>query len=138
MNTFSILLVEDDSIERLKFKKVLKKLNENYTITEAENGRCALRFLEDNKSSFNLIISDFNMPKMNGLEFLKEIKTKTQFKNIPFVMLTNTNDTDELKKCFDLGVSGCFTKPQNLSDYSKKIKTILKYWHTNMTFLAVN
>lgn len=128
MNTFSILLAEDDSIERLKFNKAIKNLKGNFIIAEAKNGKCALELLEDKKNKFQLIISDFNMPIMNGFEFLNEVKSRSEFKNIPFVIMSNTNDLEDLKKCFDLGIAGYFTKPYNFIDFSKKVKTVLKYW----------
>ncbi|NCT09637.1 MAG: response regulator [Flavobacteriia bacterium] len=131
MNTFSILLVEDDSIERLKFQKVVKNLKGNFAISEAVNGKCALELLDTQKTDYHLIISDFNMPIMNGFEFLIEVKSRNEFKNIPFVIMSNTNDLDELKKCFELGISGYFKKPYNFNDFSKKVKTVLEYWNNN-------
>lgn len=133
MNTFSILLVEDDAIERLKFQKVIKNLKGNFTISEAVNGKFALKLLDEQNLKFHLIISDFNMPIMNGFEFLNEVKSRNEFKNIPFVIMSNTDDLEELKKCFDIGISGYFTKPYKFIDFSKKVKMILEYWKSNDT-----
>lgn len=138
MNNFLILLVEDDAIERLKFQRASKKLKGNFTIIEAKNGKCALKHLKESKIPFNLIISDFNMPVMNGFEFLKEVKSKAEYKNIPFIIMSNTNELNELKKCKDLGIAGYFTKPSSITEYTEKVKVVLKYWNQNIQIASSN
>ena len=68
---------------------------------------------------------------MNGLELLEKLKSNIKFKNTPIIIMSNTEDDDELKKCYDYGVSGFFTKPVDFTKYSKKVKSVLKYWRQN-------
>ena len=80
MKKLNILLIEDDEIERLKFKRVCDKNNFNLSITEANNGEKALEYLNNDTSLPDFILLDLNMPKMNGIEFLKMLKSKEKIK----------------------------------------------------------
>ncbi|MEE9408404.1 MAG: response regulator [Polaribacter sp.] len=131
MKSLSILLIDDDEIERLKFKKVCKDIKFSCSIVEAVNGSEAFSFLNKIKNSFDIIVLDLHMPKMNGLELLMKIKLDRNFKNIPIVIMSNSEDDEELKKCYDIGVSGYFTKPAKYTKYAKKVKSLLKYWKQN-------
>lgn len=124
----SILLVEDDEIERMKFKKVCRETSFSNVIMEANNGENALKLLEDEKYSFDLIISDINMPRMDGIEFLVELKKTEKYKNTPVVIISTSNNNKDLKKCYELGVSGYFTKPIKYADYKQKVLLLLDYW----------
>ncbi|WP_282071570.1 response regulator [Polaribacter atrinae] len=131
MNSLSILLVDDDEIERMKFKKVCCDYNCTSIIVEAINGKEALSILNKAKYLFNIIILDLHMPEMNGLDFLRNLKSNDKFKNIPIIIMSNSKDDTELKKCYDYGVSGYFTKPVQYSKYSQKVKSVLNYWKEN-------
>ncbi|MDD7915383.1 response regulator [Polaribacter ponticola] len=128
MKPLKILLVDDDKIQRIKFIKVCKENKSTNTIVEAENGEKALLLLDDNTKPYDLIISDLNMPRMNGFEFLLKLKKSNKFKNIPVVIMSTSNNKLDLKKCFDIGISGYFTKPLKYSEYSKKVTSLLEYW----------
>jgi CheY-like chemotaxis protein len=128
MKPLKILLVDDDEIQRIKFKKICKEIKTNNTIFVAENGENALTLLEDRKKPFDLIISDLNMPRMNGFEFLMNLKKNSELKNIPVVIMSTSNNQEDLKKCFDLGISGYFTKPLKYTEYRKKVISLLDYW----------
>ena len=131
MKSLSILLIDDDVIERMKFRQVCKKFKFKCSIIEAENGNEALDYLNNEQNSFHIIISDLQMPKMNGLELLKKIRISKRFKNIPMIIMSNSEDKNDLKECYKLGISGYFTKPSSFSKYAKKVKAVLKYWNRN-------
>jgi CheY-like chemotaxis protein len=131
MKTLSILLIDDDEIQRMKFKKVCQDLLFSVSIVEAVHGKQALNYLNETKNNFNIIVLDLHMPKMNGLELLEILKSNAQFKNIPIIIMSNSKDSNELKKCYNFGISGYFTKPAKYSKYSKKVKSLLKYWRQN-------
>ncbi len=128
MEPLKILLIDDDEIQRMKFKKACREISFKTIISEAINGENALSFLNDKSSYFDLIISDLNMPKMNGFEFLKNLKNRTDYKNTPVVIMSSSNNKSDLKKCFDIGVSGYFTKPTKYSEYVSKVISLLEYW----------
>mgnify|MGYP000371489387 FL=1 len=127
MKSLSILLVDDDEIERLKFKKVSQKVNFDCSIFEAKNGEKALTFLDSN-SSLDVIITDLNMPRMDGFEFLNSLKNNTKFKSIPVVVMSTSERKIDLERCYEFGISGYFSKPLKYSEYVSKVTSLLQYW----------
>jgi len=108
-----ILIVDDSPTLRASVSFVLKQ--NGYTVTEGENGLAGLERLNEAKRQgkrFSLIISDVNMPKMNGLDFLREVKSPTSvFKFIPVVILT-TEREERLKNIGrENGAAGWMVKP---------------------------
>ena len=128
MKPLSILVIDDDEIQRIKFKKVCKETSLESIIFEAENGKEALTILENERTSFDLIISDLNMPVMNGFEFLIQLKRNIKFKNIPVVIMSTSKNSEDLKRSYKLGICGYFTKPFEYKEYAKKVITLLDYW----------
>ena len=78
-------------------------------LEEANDGRLAWSLLK--QTSFDLIISDWNMPKMSGLELLKKVKADEQLKNIPFLMVTSEADKEKEEEAFQSGADQYITKP---------------------------
>ncbi|WP_298545045.1 response regulator [uncultured Aquimarina sp.] len=127
----TFLLIEDDEIERLKFTRVLQKNNYNHTLIEAENGEKALEVLENNKELPDLIFLDLNMPKMNGLEFLKILKSNHALRYTPVVILSTSSNHNDLKETYEVGIAGYIVKPLKYEDYAYKIKCLIEYWSVN-------
>ncbi len=129
MRKLKILLIEDDEIERMKFARVASKLG-NHSIVEATNGERALEVLEQIELP-NLIILDLNMPKINGVEFLKLLKSNKKLRYMPIVVMSSSNNYTDIKKCYEIGVSGYMIKPLHYDDYKKKITSMIGYWSDN-------
>ena len=128
----TFLLIEDDEIERLKFARVLQKNEYNHTLIEAENGEKALHHLENKEEGLpDLIFLDLNMPKMNGLEFLKILKSNPDLKYTPVVILSTSNNHNDLKESYEIGIAGYIVKPLKYEDYAHKIKCLIEYWSVN-------
>ncbi len=127
----NILLIEDDMIEVMKLKRTIVKLNLNHNITVANNGEEGLEILERKERLPDIILLDLNMPKMNGLEFLKIMKADDRLKYIPVVILTTSNNQRDLLECFKLGISGYMTKPLKYEEYVSKIDKLQAYWSSN-------
>ena len=126
----TILLIEDDAIEILKFNRSLIKLREVHELIEAHNGENALDILAEN-SQIDLILLDLNMPKMNGFEFLKQLRTDPNLKYIPTVVLTTSINISDLKQAYSIGIAGYLVKPLKYEDYVLKIASLLNYWKQN-------
>ena len=126
----TILLIEDDAIEILKFNRSLIKLREVHELIEAHNGENALDILTEN-SQIDLILLDLNMPKMNGFEFLKQLRTDPNLKYIPTVVLTTSINRSDLKQAYSIGIAGYLVKPLKYEDYVLKIASLLNYWKQN-------
>ena len=90
--SLNILLIEDDTIEVMKFNRVLNTLGLNHKIIEANNGEEALAILKVKEIIPDIIILDLNMPKINGIEFLQILKADDYLKYIPAIILTTSNN----------------------------------------------
>ncbi|MDG1214130.1 MAG: response regulator [Flavobacteriaceae bacterium] len=126
----TILLIEEDTVEILKFNRSLVKLGEAHELIEAHNGEIALDLLAEN-SQIDLILLDLNMPKMNGFEFLKQLRAHTDLKYLPTVVLTTSINRSDLKQAYSIGVAGYLVKPLKYDDYVLKIAALLNYWKQN-------
>jgi CheY-like chemotaxis protein len=125
-----VLLVEDDMIELTMMNRALKDLNhDNFELTHAANGEIALEHLKTFKP--NLIILDLSMPKMNGIELLKEIKNDSQLRQIPIVIFTSSGDLHDKQLCYELGASGYIVKPIEYKKYLSTIEILFEYWDRN-------
>lgn len=123
-----ILIVEDNKIALMGIKKILSEYP-NIEICTAENGLIALNFLKENKSELpHFTLLDLNMPIMNGIEFLKEIKKNENLKTIPIVIHTTSFNTLDIKICEELGTAGYFVKELDMVKYKSNLKLIAEYW----------
>ncbi len=129
--SLNILLIEDDTIEVMKFNRVLKTLNLNHKIIEANNGEDALSILKDKEILPNIIVLDLNMPKLNGIEFLSILKKDEVLKYIPSIILSTSNNHKDMLECYKIGIAGYILKPLKYEDYIDRIKNLLEYWSCN-------
>lgn len=127
----AVLLIEDDQIDRMTIERSFRTLNIKNSLKMANNGQEGLSVLYEASDLPCLIILDINMPKMNGLEFLKIIKTDENYKKIPVVVLTTSNDENDKNTCYTLGVAGYIIKPINYKEFQEVIKTLNNYWNIN-------
>jgi CheY-like chemotaxis protein len=125
----NILFIDDDEVERMKFSRVCHNSDFKPAVTEAINGEDALEKLDGPLS--DLIFLDLNMPKMNGIEFLRILKADKRLRSIPTIILSSSDNYDDLKACYELGIAGYIIKPLRLEDYTKNINTMLDYWSNN-------
>jgi DNA-binding response OmpR family regulator len=117
-----ILVVDDDKTTRKLLGLYLKA--KGYEIVTAENGLDAMEKL--GTESINLVVSDMNMPYMDGIELTRNIRADENWKNIPVIMVTTEADEDEKKKAHDAGVDDYLVKPANAEQISDSVKKILK------------
>jgi CheY-like chemotaxis protein len=117
-----ILVVDDDKTTRKLLGLYLKA--KGYEIVTAENGLDALEKL--GTESINLVVSDMNMPYMDGIELTKNIRADENLRSIPVIMVTTEADEEEKKKAHDAGVDDYLVKPANAEQISDSVKKILK------------
>lgn len=119
------ILVVDDSIGiRLAAKKIFKNLG--YTdITIVDDGTTALEKLKE--EPYELVVADWNMPKMSGMELLKEMKKDPSLKNIPFLLVTGDENQDNLMSAIQEGISNFMPKPYNAKVLESKINRIFDF-----------
>jgi len=126
-----ILLIEDDTIEVMKFKRAIAKLEMAHELTEAKNGEEALLLLKDKGVLPDIIFLDLNMPRINGLEFLKMLKDDEVLRFLPTIILTTSSNRKDVLASYSIGVAGYIIKPLKYDDYVEKIKIALQYWSMN-------
>lgn len=118
-----ILVVDDHPLTRDMVSSILKGIGFG-RLDQAENGHIAL--LKLNEGEFDLIICDWNMPTMSGLEVLEEIRSEERFKDIPFLMLTAEAYRENVAAAMKAGVTDYIAKPFTADVLSKKIEQILR------------
>lgn len=133
--SFDILLLEDEPSEAYLFKTTFKKGNVLTRLHHVINGYEALDFLQrkppyKNVPRPDLILSDFNMPSMNGIEFLAAIKANESLKNIPVIILSTSETQSDITKAYELGAASYITKPTDVTDFIKTINKLEDYWLT--------
>jgi len=124
----SILIVDDMTAIRTLVRTQLQTF-ELANSCEAEDGAQAWHLLEERyrkQSPLDIIICDWNMPKMSGLELLKRVRGDERFSKIPFIMLTAQNETEEVMAAIELGVSEYIIKPFNAEQLHKKMNWVIK------------
>ena len=127
---FELLLIEDDLIEKMKFERVLNNLGYQVDVVTKANGQAGLDYLQSGQRP-QLILLDLNMPEMNGIEFLSYMYNSEALRHIPIVILTTSANTQDLKKCYALGIAGYLLKPLKYEDYEQTIKKMMDYWMVN-------
>ncbi len=124
-----ILLVEDDRVDALTVKRVLNDLQISNNLEIAGNGEEALAYLRDqNREQPCVILLDLNMPKMNGIEFLRIAKADERLKKIPIIVLTTSRDQEDRMESFDQSVAGYMVKPIEYALFVEMMRAFDKYW----------
>ncbi|WJG09648.1 response regulator [Aliiglaciecola sp. LCG003] len=132
----TILMADDDEDDRLLAQDALNEsrvLNRLYCV---EDGVELLQYLRregkfsdiQNSPRPGLILLDLNMPRMDGREALKEIKSDDNLKGIPVVILTTSQQEEDMVKGYGLGAASYITKPVNFEGLVELMKTLGKYW----------
>ena len=129
-----ILLIEDDLVDQMTVKRAFKELKVINELLVANNGEEGLEILKDEATDKpGIILLDLNMPKMNGIEFLQEIKNYKEYKTIPVIVLTTSKHEKDKVESFKLGVAGYMIKPVDYEQFLEIIKSIKNYWSFSET-----
>lgn len=124
-----ILLVEDDEVDVLTVRRALRDLEVENELRVAHNGEEALGILKDtNEAQPCIILLDLNMPRMNGLEFLRHARDENCARGIPIVVLTTSRQDRDIVDGFDLNVAGYMVKPVDYRKFVEVIHAIDLYW----------
>jgi CheY-like chemotaxis protein len=130
MNTDPILIIDDDSDDKEFLQDAWKELNYPNQLIFFKNGEQVLQYLQTEKTVPFLIISEVNLPIMNGFELKEKIlKHDTmRYKSIPFVFWSSQISNSQVQKAYDLGVNGVFVKESNLAELKQSLIDIVRYW----------
>ena len=124
-----VLLAEDDKIDQEAVKRSFKQLRINNPLVIVSNGEEALGYLRDGKKEKPcVILLDVKMPRMGGIEFLKVIKADENFKRIPVVAFTTSDEEKDRLGSFNLGIAGYMLKSADYAKFVGVVRTIDLYW----------
>jgi len=116
-----VLIVDDFATMRRILRNILKQIGFN-NISEADDGKTALKELK--KEKFDLVLCDWNMPEMSGIELLNEVKSDDKLKDTPFVMVTAEAQKDNIVEAVKAGVSNYVVKPFTAETISEKLNKV--------------
>jgi CheY-like chemotaxis protein len=115
----NILLIEDDMLDQMEVKRTLDRKNILHHLEIARNGEEALNILNGRTvQKPDVILLDLNMPKINGFEFLSNLRTRDELKDVKVFVLSTSDEADDKVNAQKLGISGYITKPLKLESPS--------------------
>jgi CheY-like chemotaxis protein len=131
-----ILLVDDDEVDVMNVQRAFKKNNIINPLYVANNGLEALAMLRGQGALAipgprRMILLDLNMPKMNGLEFLRAIREDPELRPLTVVVLTTSDDERDRIEAYNLNVAGYILKPVTFTAFVEAMATLNKYWTIN-------
>lgn len=127
----TILLVEDDEVDIMNVKRAFKKNNISNPLVVAHNGIEALEILrstEPNAPKPKIILLDLNMPRMGGIEFLKEMRQDQDLNALSVFVMTTSNEDGDKIDAFNLNVAGYILKPLSMDRFIAAVSTLNSYW----------
>ncbi|MDH7600406.1 MAG: response regulator [Sedimentisphaerales bacterium] len=124
-----ILLVEDDEVDAMTVRRVLRELKVSNALVHVTNGEEALGYLRDStRPRPCLVLLDINMPRMNGIELLRIMKADEELRALPVVIMTTSTNDRDIIEAFHLSVAGYMIKPVDYRQFVETIRTIDTYW----------
>ncbi len=123
----SILLIEDDIVDQAMVREALKAIGASSSLTIVSDGEEALEHLRTDERP-GLILLDLNLPRMNGLEFLRELRKDARISHLPVVVLSTSAHEPDVAECFRLWVAGYMVKPMEHQEFVDQMRVILDYW----------
>ena len=128
----TILLVEDDPDHELLTIRALKKANVSNTIQVAHDGEEALHMLFDREPALQplpqVVLLDLKLPKVDGLEVLRRIRENERTRLLPVVVLTSSDEENDIVRSYKLGVNSYIRKPVNFNDFAEATRQLGMYW----------
>jgi CheY-like chemotaxis protein len=125
-----LLLVEDDDLDVMNVHRALAQAPEVASITVARDGVEALKLLRAGELPMErlVILIDLRMPRMSGLDMLKELRSDARLKRMPAVILTTSDDPHDRDAAFALGAAGYFVKPAAPGRFRQIMDAMRSYW----------
>jgi len=126
----NVVLVEDDEVDVMNVRRAFKKNNITNPLFVAANGLEALALMRDpaTPTKNRIVLLDLNMPKMNGIEFLRALRADPQMSHTPVVVLTTSNEDKDRVEAFQFNVAGYLLKPVTFTSFVEVMAALNKYW----------
>jgi CheY-like chemotaxis protein len=129
-HALNILLVDDDEIDVMTVRRAFSKANITNKLYVATDGIEALKLLrsEGFPTSRRLVLLDLNMPRMSGIEVLREIRSDEMLHRLTVIVLTTSNEDRDRVEAYRLNVAGYLLKPVTFHAFAEVMATLNKYW----------
>jgi CheY-like chemotaxis protein len=126
----NILLVEDDEVDVMNVRRAFARNKITNPLFVAGDGVEALEKLRGGEipRTRRIVLLDLNMPRMNGIEFLKELRQDPELASTPVVVLTTSNDDRDKVAAYDLNVAGYLLKPVTFAEFAELMAALNNYW----------
>jgi CheY-like chemotaxis protein len=126
-----VVIIEDDIDDQYVLSEVFKTLDYKNAVVFFEDGNAALDFLNKTDVIPFLILSDINMPKVNGFELRSKVHASEELhlKCIPYLFFTTHADKKSVLNAYSMSVQGFFVKPNGYDKLENTIRKIMEYWH---------
>jgi len=136
-NSVEVLLVEDNIADAELTIRELRKHNMANHLVHVKNGEEALEFIfakgryastREVQYTPKMVFLDIQMPKVNGIEVLQQIKDDPRTRSLPVVIPTSSKENPDIQRCYDLGANSYIVKPVNFESFAQAIKNLGFYW----------
>lgn len=128
-----ILLVEDSPGDVVLVREALRQNSVPANLHHVNDGAAAMAFLRRQDIYVraprpDIILLDLNMPRMNGREFLQQVKSDEQLRSLPVIALTTSDAQGDIHECYELGVNAYIVKPVDVESFFKTIQSLENFW----------
>ena len=136
--TAVLLVVEDNRADARLVEEAFKEMNTPVLLSQAEDGEEAMNVLRrvgghSDAPRPNLILLDLNLPRKDGREVLAEVKADPDLRRIPVVIMTSSQDPDDVYKCYDLGANCYVAKALEYDEFFRRMRSLAGFWLTVAT-----
>ena len=136
MSNMTILLVEDNADDELLALRALKKTDVPNDVVVTRDGQEALDYIfgqgkfqgRDIRLLPKVVFLDLKLPKLDGLEVLRKIRQDERTKRLPVVLLTSSDEVQDMKAGYDIGVNSYINKPVDFDEFVSQVKLLGQYW----------
>lgn len=127
-----MLLIEDDEVDVLSIERALSQIRVQFPVENKRNGEEALRWLRSPTATRPfLILLDVNMPRMNGHEFLAELRKDPNLRSIPVIVFTTSTLESDRARMYDAGIAGFMVKPTRTDEFAQMFRALAEFWGLN-------
>jgi CheY-like chemotaxis protein len=125
-----LLFVDDDPLAEMTLRRALRRLEIESPLVIAHDGLEALELLRDPWFPIErtVILLDLNMPRMDGHEFLSELRSDPELARLPVVVMTTSDERSDVVRAYENGVAGYFLKPVSFLDFVAEVRAFVEYW----------
>jgi len=126
----NLLVVDDDSVDLMTVKRGLRRAGITHRLSEAKDGAEALAVLRSDQmpSQRRLVLLDLKLPRMDGLEFLKQLRADPELAPTPVVIITTSSQEKDRREAHKLNVAGYFVKSLDFESFVELLVIIDRYW----------